>query len=103
MKAKDENCFLSQTDFIQFLTTSPPPQAWAKRFAPILKKTQKSDFLRNFLFFVSFLTRDSVLLFFWINILRDVFGANAIFWKVNFYFFWSPLKYQKISRKINEK
>ena len=29
--------------------------------------------------------------FFGINISRDVFGANVIFWKVKFYFFWSRL------------
>ena len=41
--------------------------------------------------FPSFLTRDFFFSFFGINISRDVFGANDIFWKVKFYFFWSRL------------
>ena len=41
--------------------------------------------------FPSFLTRDFFFSFFGINISRDVFGANVIFWKVKFYFFWSRL------------
>ena len=41
-RQKTKTVFLSQTDFIQFLTPSPPTQTWAKRFGLIRKKTQKS-------------------------------------------------------------
>ena len=45
-RQKTKTVFLSQTDFIQFLTPSPPTQTWAKRFGLIRKKTQKVEFYK---------------------------------------------------------
>ena len=87
-RQKMKTVFLSQTDFIQFLTTSPPTQTWAKRFGLILKTMMKSENLRNFTTFSKLFNPWFMFFLF----LESTFhgtcsGQMSFFEKLNFTFF----------------
>ena len=87
-RQKMKTVFLSQTDFIQFLTTSPPTQTWAKRFGLVLKTMMKSENLRNFTTFCKlFNPWFRFFLFLESTFHGTCSGQMSFFEKLNFTFF----------------